>query len=169
MIVRWLIDSDGLIKLHRAGILAQVVSTFYCAIPQAVFDEVITKGKQRLHQDADEIEAIISDRVSILPAQGRPQPERGLGAGELGILSLMTEDQDTVVVSDDRRFLVVLTMQGSEFLTPADVLVVLARRRVLTRDEARDALDRLRPVIRPAAYWETRQDLEFGGGIHEEE
>ena len=156
-------DTDGIIKLHRAGILAQVVSTFRCAIPQAVFDEAVTKGKQRLHQDADEIEAIMSDRVTILPAQGERQPEPSLGAGELAILSLMTEDQDAIVVSDDRRFLTALTAQGVEFLTPADVLVVLAQRGVLTIDEARDALDRLRPAIRPAAYWEARQDLAIGG------
>lgn len=43
------------------------------------------------------------------------------------------------------------------------MLVVLARRGILTRAEARGALERLRPAIRLAAYWEARQDLESEG------
>lgn len=167
--MRLLLDADGLIKLHRAGVLAHVVNAFSCAIPQSVFDEVVTKGKQRLHKDAEEIEAIISDRLSILAGQGRRDPELGLGAGELGILSLISDNPDAIVVSDDRRFLAMLTLQDAKFLTPADILVVLARRGALTRTEAGEALDRLRPAIRAAAYWDARQDLDAGGEIHEEE
>ncbi len=68
-----------------------------------------------------------------------------------------------MVVSDDRRFLAVLTAQGTLFLTPADLLVVLALRGILTRGEAREALDHLRPMIRLAAYWDARRDLESEG------
>lgn len=162
-------DADGLIKLHRAGVLDHVVRTFACTIPQAVFDEVVTKGKMRLHQDAEAIEGIIADTVTILSVQGRQQPEVGLGAGERGILGLVAQEQDAIIVSDDRRFLALLTTEGIEFLTPADMLVVLARRGILTRAEAREALERLRPAIRLAAYWDARQDLEFGGETHHEE
>jgi hypothetical protein len=83
----------------------------------------------------------------------------GLGAGERAILSLITEWPDAVVVSDDRRFLTVLAAQRAAFLTPADMLVVLARRGILTKVEAGDALERLRPAIRTKAYWDARMDL----------
>lgn len=164
-----LMDADGLIKLHRGGVLALVVRTFSCAVPQAAYEEVVTRGKARLYEDAGEIEAIISNAVTILPVQGRQQPELGLGAGELGILSFLVRERDCIVVSDDRRFLATLTTQGSEFLTPADMLVVLGRRGILTRAEAREALERLRPVIREAAYREARQDLEIGRESDDEE
>ncbi|MDO8689797.1 MAG: hypothetical protein Q7R39_07260 [Dehalococcoidia bacterium] len=167
--MRLLMDADGIIKLHRAGVLAHVIGTFPCTIPQAVYDEVVTRGKATLHQDAEEIETIISGVVSVLPAQRHQQPELSLGAGELAILSAIPQDEDSIVVSDDRRFLSILTTRGAEFLTPADMLVVLARRGVLTGTEAGEALERLRPVIRVAAYRDARKDLELGGETHEEE
>lgn len=162
-------DADGLIKLYRAGVLDHVVRAFACTIPQGVYDEVVTKGKARLHQDAEAIDQIILDTVTILPVPGSRQPELGLGAGELGILSLIPQEQDAIVVSDDRRFLALLAAQGTDFLTPADMLVVLARRGILARAGAREALERLRPAIRLAAYWDAMQDLEFGGVTYEEE
>ena len=84
----------------------------------------------------------------------------GLGAGERGVLALIPQLADAIVVSDDRRFLAVLSSQDTPFLTPASLLVVLARRGALNEAEARDALDRLRPMIRPVAYWDAQQDLE---------
>ena len=163
-----LIDADGLIKLHRAGVLTVVVSVFSCVIPQTVHHEVVTVGKERLYQDAEAIEWILSDSVSILPVQVQEEPGLGLGAGELGLMSLLNSVRDAVVVSDDRRFLAELRARGVQFLTPAHVVVALARRGVLTGEEAREALDRLRPAIRSAAYWEARQDLEAEGEPNEE-
>ena len=57
---------------------------------------------------------------------------------------------------------------GTSFLTPADLLVVMARQGILTKVEAREALERLRPAIRLAAYWDARQDLETEGEHYEE-
>ena len=166
--MRLLLDSDGLIKLHRAGVVSHVIRAFDCIIPQTVYDEVVTQGRARLHQDAEALETALSGTVAVVPVHIR-RSESGLGAGELGILSLLAETPDAIVVSDDRRFLTVLATQGTPFLTPADMVVVLARRDLLTGDEARQALDRLRPVIRLAAYWDARQDLASGGEDHEED
>lgn len=149
--------------------MAEVIRAFSCAIPQTVYDEVVTKGKARLHQDAEAIETILRGMLVVLPVRKHQRPESGLGAGELGILSLLPQESDAVVVSDDRRFLTLLTAQGTPFLTPADMVVVLARRGILTKAAAWEALDRLRPAIRPAAYWQARQDLESGGEKREEE
>ena len=99
----------------------------------------------------------------------RAESESGLGAGELGIVSLLLQERDSIVVSDDRRFLARLATQGASFLTPADVLVVMARRGILTGRAAREALDRLRPAIRLAAYWDARKDLGSRGENHEEQ
>jgi len=43
------------------------------------------------------------------------------------------------------------------------MLVVLAKRGIMTILEAEEALERLRPLIRVAAYYDARQDLEAGG------
>jgi len=168
--VQLLLDADGLIKLNRAGVLIQLAETHPCVIPGAVYDEVVTRGKVHLYPDADAIEAAVAGRVAVMPVQHGPgEPEFGLGAGERGILDLLPQLDDAFVVSDDRRFLTVLSMRGIAFLTPADMLVVLARQGVLTEAEARAALERLRPAIRTKAYWDARQDLESRGEGHEEE
>jgi len=167
--VRLLIDADGLIKLHRAGVLSHALRTFACAIPQAVYDEVVVKGRARLHGDADAIGTTLAGTTTILPTESHQDPsEAGLGAGELGILGLLSGDFDSIVVSDDRRFLSVLKAMGVRFLTPADVLTMLWRRGVLTTIEAREALERLRPLIRSAAYWESQQDLLLGAKVDDE-
>ncbi len=167
--MKLLLDADATIKLNRAGVLAALVGAFDCTVPTSVYDEVVTRGKTKLHQDAEVIEEIISGTVIIVSTPEHRQPELGLGAGEIGILDLLSGGQDGMVVSDDRRFLAVLSMRGTRFLTPADMLVVLVRRGALTGAEAREALERLRPMIRQAAYLETQQDLKFEGKNHEKE
>lgn len=165
--MRLLFDADGLIKVYRAGVLADVVRGFSCAVPEPVFHEVVTRGKAYLHQDAEEIEVVLAGIAEILPVHPRVQPESGLGSGELAILDLISRVRESIVISDDRRFLSALATEGIPFLTPADVLVILARRGDLAPGRAREALERLRPAIRAAAYWEARQDLEKGAESRE--
>ncbi len=167
--MRLLLDADGIIKLYRAGMLDLVIRTFSCAVPQTVYDEVVTKGKAYFHQDAEVIETILTGTVTIIPVYRHEHQESRLGTGELGILSILPREQNTIVVSDDRRFLAMLATQGTPFLTPADLPVVLAQRGIVTKGEAKEALDRLRPMIRLAAYWDALQDLELGGRHHEKE
>jgi hypothetical protein len=144
-------------------VLAHVVRTFQCTIPQTVYDEVVINGKAHLHKDAEAIEAILADVISVHPVDGSEWWKLGLGAGEIGILALLPKLRDAIVVSDDRRFLAVLATQDTPFLTPTNILVILAHRGILTKEEARDALERLRPAIRLGAYWDARQELEIGG------
>ena len=157
--MRVLIDADATIKLHRSGVLARLVDAFHCVMPQSVYDEIVTQGKERMHQDAETIEATIAGAVTIVQTLEHQQPEMGLGDGELGILDALGKETDPIVVSDDRRFLTLLTMRGIPFLTPADVLVLLSRQNIITRAEAIEALEHLRPLIRIAAYHEAREDL----------
>lgn len=163
VVVKLLMDADATIKLHRSGVLARVVGGFSCMMPSAVYEEVVTRGKARLHEDARAIEGVIAGRVAVPQTQEREQPEAGLGAGEPGILELLDQGADAIVVSDDRRFLSLLSSRSIAFLTPADVLVLMARRGIVTRAEANEALERLRPMIRAWAYHEAREDLQPGG------
>ncbi len=163
-----ILDADGLIKLHRSGVLAHTVSAFRCTIPRAVYEEVVVRGKAKLHQDAERIERILDGAVAVESVEGRRRRDAGLGAGELAILGLLSKKPQAITVSDDRRFLAILTAQDAPFLTPADIIVVLARRSILKPEEAQAALERLKPAIRAAAYWEARHALESGGKGHEE-
>ncbi len=159
--MRLLLDADGLIKLQRAGVLARVAKVFACTIPQAVYREAVVRGKERFHRDAEDIERIVAETVTVAHTLDNPQSELGLGAGETAILAFLVEQgRDFIVVSDDRRFLSILRGQGIQHITPAHLLVMLAWRGVLTRTEALEALERLRPTIRISTYWSVRQHLE---------
>jgi hypothetical protein len=136
-----------------------VVEAFNCIVPLAVYNEVVTAGKVHRYPDAEAIEAALGGKAEIVRAEEGLEPGLGLGVGEMAILSLLPQARDAVIVSDDRRFLTVLGAEGISFLTPADLLVVMARRGMLTEIEAREALERLRPAIRTRAYWDTRAEL----------
>ena len=153
-------DADGLIKLYRAGVLPHVITEFPSTVPTSVYEEVVIVGKARLHSDAEAIQSIIEGSVTIKATNSPLRPDLGLGAGESAILDLLPA-ADTFVVSDDRRFLTLLAMQATPFLTPAGLLVLLKRQGALTKEQADEALERLRPSIRPAAYWEARQDIQL--------
>lgn len=156
--MRLLFDADGLIKLNRAGVLRNACSAFTCLVPEAVYEEVVTQGKVRLYEDAEEIEQLLSGTVEVMRADV-PNSELTLGRGEQAVLAVAIQEQDVVVVSDDRRFLSLLTAREIPFLTPADLLVVMVRRGVILRNLAQLALERLRPLIRTSAYWETKEVL----------
>ena len=156
-----LLDADGLIKLSRAGVLEQVAQAFQCIIPDVVYHEAVTKAKERQYRDAEEIERIVQLAIAIRRTATAEVPELGLGAGETAVLALATQHEgEFTIVSDDRRFLAFMARQEIPFLSPADLIAVMARRGILTMDDAREALERLRPSIREAAYIETMQDLE---------
>ena len=153
-----ILDADGLIKLHRAGVLEILVQSFSCVVPTAVYDEAVTTGRARLYEDADKIDLIIG---GLVEPSGSPQTESAptLGAGEVAVLATATAKGDAIVVSDDRRFLSHLGGAGIPFVTPADMILVLFRRGLLSRDDTMAALELLRPMIRPAAYWESREKI----------
>lgn len=60
-----LLDADALIKLHLAGILEDIAGTFDCIIPEGIFHEVVTRGKQFHHPDAESIGKIIEAGIAV--------------------------------------------------------------------------------------------------------
>ena len=163
--MRLIFDSDGLIKLNRAGVLGRVIQSFVCLVPQSVYDEVVIEGKARRYPDAEVIEVALDGGAEVVPHAGRREPNLGLGAGEISILSLLPQMPEAIIISDDRRFLTILSAEQVPFLTPVDLLVVMAKQGFLTEDEAREALERLRPSIRTKAYLEAQTDLGLEGGV----
>jgi hypothetical protein len=155
------LDSDALIKLNRGGVLEQVARVYRCAIPEAVYHEVVTQGKARGYSDVDAIERVVQELMDVHPTGLGPRLEAGLGAGENAILALMHTSLDMVIVSDDARFLGWLKQHSHrQAIIPADLVVVLAHQEHLTRDEAREALERMRPTIPQTIYHQAMQDLE---------
>lgn len=161
--MRFVLDADAVIKLHRAAVLRDVIAHVTCVVPGAVFDEAVTKGKQRLFEDAEQIEKLLSTENVETVQVGATESAIQLGPGETEVLMFASMENDAVAVSDDRQFLSALTRHGIAFLTPAAVLVFLANRGILTHERALQALERMRPSIRAIAYQQAKNALQQGG------
>lgn len=161
-----LIDADALIKLHRAGVLERMSRAFDCIIPEMVYHEVITRGREFKHPDAEEIDKIIQSDIKVESPVGETPyiaDVPGVDAGEKDLLALFSSfpaEEEIIIVSDDRRFLAVLGRLGIPALIPADFIVLMAQQGFLAQEEARNALEQMRPSIRETAYRQALDDLE---------
>ena len=154
------LDADALIKLNFGAVLDRVVATFPCVVPQAVYAEVVIEGMARDYPDAKAIGDVLASGAGIAPDVRERRYDPTLGAGELAILNPLPTMEDATVVSDDRQFCGHLTRERIPFLSPVNLVVVLAKEGVLTGEEANQALDRLRPATRDSAYWQARNDID---------
>lgn len=162
---RVVLDSDGLIKLAKSGILDVVVKAWECLIPRAVYAETVERGIQAAYPDA------LAIRDQLHPSMVRPRvrhpratillkQKRGLGQGEQEALRLFFAVQADALVSDDAAFITLVDQADLRYLPPALVLVQLAHQGQLALQSAQEGLEQMRPFIRPEVYQITRADLE---------
>ena len=170
--VPFLLDADALIKLNRAGVLEHVARTFECIVAEAVYHEVVTRGRAFHHPDAEELDRIIRESIAVQPSvsgasdilDSRGMP--GVDAGERGVLDVYhslsagSAGEDLIIVSDDHRFLALLDHLEIPALVPMDFIVLMVRQGFLSRKEGRNAVEQMRPLIREAAFQRAWQDLE---------
>lgn len=160
-----LIDADALIKLNKAGILLKVVESFECVVPTAVYDEAVVVGRAFLHEDAEDIEHILEGTVTIVEPIGSTGLGVSLGRGETAVSQSKSQYPDALVVTDDRRFTSALRLTTDLVVSAAELLTLLARSRVLSLQEALEALERLRPSIRETIYKDIQSQLLEGDDL----
>lgn len=164
--MKLVVDADALIELQRAGVLAVVVRFASVCVGREVWREAVVQGKAGGHEDAEEIERL-ADRFRHEPAFDAATipawSATGLGAGEIEAWQLMAYTASDAIVSDDRAFLRALEAAGVPFLTPAALIVAMARHAVIEGKEAHRALEALRPFIAAAQYSAAMKVLEQGG------
>jgi len=164
--MKLVLDADGLIKLYKAGILKLVTQSRRCSIAQAVYKEAITQGKERMYEDAVGLEEVVRHTVAWKVAPASAQAKRildmapSLGKGERETLQLFFMESADAIVSDDRNFLTVLEQYGVNYIVPAALIVILYREGRIVLNEAQEALERIRPLIRRGVYEQVKEDLE---------
>ena len=162
--MRLVCDADGLIKLQKAGLLALLVHHAEVLIGPEVFREAVTEGIARGYPDAVELAQVLHAH-RIPPAPPRHphavQIVQGtrLGPGETETLHLYFQARGDAIVSDDRAFVALLLTHQIPVLTPAAVVVALCEWGLVTIAPARQALERLRPLIRAEQYHAVQADL----------
>ncbi len=128
MRVKAVVDSDGLIKLYRAGILQALFENWECLIPRAVYKETVQRGMQAAYPEAVAINRVIP-RGSIKDPVRHPRAatllkdKKGLGAGEIAALHVYFAERASWIISDDTAFLQLLQKSGCAFLPPGLVLL----------------------------------------------
>ena len=165
-----ILDAAPVINLNRAGLLAVVVNELECIILPEVYAEAVDVGRSFGHPDAEEIAAIIGRPEAPL-TRILPEVER-FGVGEAAVFSRYIERQSgaglgvDVIVSDDRQFLNYLRrlnvwgLRSINHSNTALFIVDLGAAGALTIPQARDALERIRPITRRIDYQEAMQRLE---------
>lgn len=165
MPIKAVLDSDGLIKLAKAGVLEIVVKAWTCLIPQAVYAETVERGIESAYPDAHAIGAVLHPSM-VRPwvrhprATGLLQQKRGMGRGEQEALHLFFTARADAIISDDAAFVTMLDQADLPYLPPALVLVQLAHQRHLESRAALEGLERMRPFVRTEVYGAARADLE---------
>lgn len=161
--MRVICDTDGLIKMVKAGILEVFARHVELLVSPQVYREAVEEGKVRGYRDALEIERALKHYGRQLQKRMKTKASAGirtLGAGEREILHMFSHERADVVLSDDRAFLSVLEAQGIPYMTPGAALVFLAEHGMIQIQEAQQALERLRPLIRREQYEAAFRDLQ---------
>src|SRR3989304_7665134 len=160
------LDSDGLVKLEKAGMLQTLAQEFDCLIPEAVYDEVIRQGKKEAYEEAFKIEKIVESSIKrqiIRPHSKAEQILQGvtsLGKGEKETLNLYFDKEADGITSDDRTFLNLLQKNKVRFFTSANSVVELVKRGTVANAMGMEALNKMKALIRDKVYQKAKQDLE---------
>ncbi len=153
--------------------MALLVEKHEVLVPQAVYEEAVTKGKQELYEDAFELEATLGGgRAWIFETEPEREPgsameASALGPGERDALRLYRAEAADAILSDDRVFLRFLDESSVPYLTPAGVVVGLVESGRLDPVEGLAALERLREYVRDSVYREAKKELERRKGDDE--
>lgn len=163
-------DADALIKIGKAGFLEVLAEEAELIVGPEVYREAVIEGKSRGYADAYGLEQIVdahvrvTDKVSESQAQvERLAKELAIGAGEREALNLYLQEAADAILSDDRLFLGALDRLEIAYLTPAAALLWLVERGSLPREDALQALENLRPLIRGGQYKAALADIEGSG------
>ena len=156
-----LIDSDALIKLAKIGLLDDVTRAFNVEITEEICNETVMEGKKRLYEDADKIKEFVdSKRIVIIKDKMRKIKsliKENLGSGELSIIN--SKKRGHIIVTDDFSFTKYLQIKKIIPISSANLIFALKEKSILTKQQAEDSLEKLKPYIRNDIYINVKNDM----------
>lgn len=160
------LDSDGLIKLTKAGCLKEIIDHFECLITEEVYDETVVKGLERYYDDAFEVNEFIKDGILKVEKKCNNQSAHDMlgnhkfGKGESSSLHLFLNIDAKAIISDDRAFINLLDKNDISYVIPTDLIVRLYELNVITKEKSIKALDRIKIYVQKYSYDVARRNLE---------
>lgn len=162
--VAFLIDSDALVKITKAGLKETLTAHLDLRMAPVVAKEVIQEGKRLGHADAAEVERNLNKKRLRVTTHPPASPKAALfRGGEADLVALYESGSYSAVISDDQRFLKRAIEFGIDILTPSAALVLLVRKRKLSGRTACDRLGSLKPYISAEEYTLVARELGRGG------
>ncbi|MFW5927682.1 MAG: hypothetical protein ACOCSL_00660 [Thermoplasmatota archaeon] len=166
-----ILDSDGLIKLQKAGLLELLASRCDCLIPEAVYKESVVEGKKGLYEDAFLIEDIIQEKIERIEIgdHGKDLEKiskdklESLGKGEKETFQLYFQEEADAVVSDDRAFLKFLDrFDDVNYFTPCNTIYIMYKKGIITKKESLKSMDKIKKLIRNDVYEVVKTKIKGG-------
>lgn len=148
--IKFVLDADAAIKLSKAQVLDALASFAKCVVTKQIYQEIL-KGKDKMYEDAFDIETLVN-KGKITVQDIKAGQIEGLGIGECSALAIFQKLKGDAIVSDDRKFLSVLEAQRVPFVIPTDVIPMLFTKKRISKNEAMNALDRIRKLVREENY-----------------
>lgn len=106
------LDSDGLIKLTKSGIIEEFLKNHECKISEEVYKETVEQGKEGLYEDAYEIDKFVSKNLLKVKKHRKSkkaskilEDKDMLGEGEKSTLYLFFNLNADAIISDDQSFI----------------------------------------------------------------
>lgn len=159
-------DSDGLIKLVKAGCFRKLPDYFTCLISNEVYEETVLKGMERLYEDAFQIEELVKNKkLKVEKVQNNNKAQSLLedskvGKGETSTLHLFYNINAKAIISDDRIFLKILHQNNIPFIIPIDLIIRLYGLKIISKKEAIDGLIEIKPYVNKNCYDNAKANLE---------
>jgi len=138
-----LMDADSLIKLTKAHLKEPVCKVFDIVLPAKVRREVMIHAS--VHPECRIVQANL-DSGAIAEVRGPRRSTRGDDA----LLAEFGNGRYDAIATDDKRFIRKLRVLETPYITPAVMLLAMARNQRLTVGEAFAALNRLTPMVSDA-------------------
>jgi len=164
--IKLVFDSDGLIKLTKAGLPHEIFDSVNVYISEDVYNECVIEGKRGLYEESFEIESLIESKKIFKKKQKTNKralkilKDHNFGKGEESIAHLFFNIKADAIVSDDKKFLNFLFNNRIPFMIPADFIINLHENKVLNKKDALKVLGELKPFIKDKYYIKTKNELE---------
>jgi len=159
-------DSDGLIKLVKAGCFQKLPKHFTCLISNEVYEETVLKGMERLYEDAFQIEELVKKKMLKVEKVKNNKKAQSIlenskvGKGETSTLHLFFNINAEAIISDDRVFLKILHLNNIPFIIPIDLIIRLYELKIISKEEAMDGLTEIKPYVNKNCYNNAKANLE---------
>jgi predicted nucleic acid-binding protein len=154
-----IMDTDALIKIVKVSLKELIVSNVSIHIADGVRKESVDEGKAKGYPDAILIEQNLqAGKIKVVKTRENKGNEivtkdLRLRGGEADSLKLFRQGKFDSIVSDDQKFLDLIDSLGIPFLTSSALLLYLYKKGIMSGEDARKNMEKLRPMISNEEYF----------------